>query len=109
MEEILSHFSVKALKNSVSLPVHEPISFGFGEIVKAKAEADAELQKRLIELALGIGDGYIGIGEDHGGVPYRTSGHSTDVSMTEEKHREYIYDYNIVAELSEIRRRKNRR
>lgn len=106
MEEIISHFSVKSLKNSVSLPVHEPISFGFEEIVKAKAEADAaiaaEIERRLIELSLGIGDGY-------GCVPYRTSERSSNEMSVDAKGIEYIYDYNLAAELSEIKRRKDRR
>ena len=106
MDEIISHFSVNSLKNSVDLPVHEPISFGFEEIVKAKAESDAaisaEIERRLIELALGIGEGY-------GCVPYRTSERSSGETLTDMKHLEYIYDYNLAAELSELKRRKNRR
>ena len=106
MEEIISHFSVKSLKNSVALPVHEPISFGFEEIVKAKAEADAaicaEIERRLIEMSLGIGKGYRC-------EPYRTSERSSYETLSDANHMEYIYDYGLVAELSEIKRRRNRK
>ena len=106
MEEIITHFSVKALKNSVSLPVHEPISFGFEEIVKAKAEADAaisaEIERRLIEMSLGIGEGYRC-------APYQISERSSDEASVDVNRLEYIYDYNLAAELSEIKRRNNRK
>ena len=95
MDEIISHFSVNSLKNSVSLPVHEPISFGFEEMLKANAEA---IRQELIEL-----------GNGHSGVPYRTSERVSDDALTDTVHSEYIYDYNLVAELSEIKRTKNRK
>lgn len=99
MSEILSSFSLKAFTDSVTLPVHEPISFGFDEIVKAKAEADAavtaEIERRLTELELGISDRFERL-------LYRTS----ETGTAETK---YIYNYDLVAELSEISRRKNRK
>ena len=95
MDEIISHFSVRSLKNSVALPVHEPISFGFEEMLKANAEA---IRQELIEL-----------GKGHGGVQYSTSERVSDDTLTDPAHSEYIYDYNLVAELSELKRTKNRK
>lgn len=87
---------VKSLKNSVVLPVHEPISFDFEEQVRAKAEA-AEEQRRFTEMPLDIA-------KEYKTPSYRDSGElpSTD-------RCEYIYDYNVVAELSAIGRRKKRK
>ena len=103
---ILSHFSVKSLTSSVTLPVHEPISFGFEEMVKAKAEADAvvsaEIGRQLIERTLDIGKGYKC-------VLYSDRDSSFNGALADAFHSEYIYDYNVVAELSAIKRRKNRR
>lgn len=95
MGEIISHFSIKSLKNSVDLPVHEPISFGFEEMLKANSDT---IRQELMEL-----------GKDHSGVPYRTSEGVSDDTLIDKAHSEYIYDYNLVAELSEIKRTKNRK
>ena len=94
MEEIISHFSVKSLKSSVSLPVHDPISFGFEEIVKAKAD-NAKIKQELADI---------------GKVLKEVSDNSSDETITDTVVRsEYIYDHNALTELSEIKRRKNRR
>lgn len=95
MGEIISHFSIKSLKNSVDLPVHEPISFGFEEMLKANADV---IRQELMEL-----------GKGQSGVPYRTSESVSDDTLTDTAHSEYIYDYNLVAELSELKRTKNRK
>lgn len=92
MGEIISHFSLMELKNSVSLPVHDPISFGFEEIVKAKAE-NAVIKQELADIGKVFRDG---------------SNNLSDETITDAARSEYIYDYDLVAELSEIRRRKNR-
>ena len=97
MGEIISHFSLKSLKSSVALPTHDPISFGFEEMVKAKAEA-ANIRQELEE-----------IGRGNASAPYRTSENPSDGTLTDKAHSEYIYDYNIVAELSAIKRNKNKR
>lgn len=44
IENIFSNISLKLLADSVTLPVHEPISFGFEDMVNAKAEADSEFR-----------------------------------------------------------------
>ena len=94
MEEIISHFSVKSLKSSVSLPVHDPISFGFEKIVKAKAD-NAKVKQELADI---------------GKVLKEVSDNSSDETITDTVVRsEYIYDHIALAELSEIKRRKNRR
>ena len=97
MGEIISRFSLKSITSSVALPTHDPISFGFEEMVKAKADS-AKLRQELAE-----------IGKGQSGVPYRTSERSSGEVLTDKAHSEYIYDQNIVAELSEIKRKKNRR
>lgn len=106
MDEIISHFSVKSLTSSVSLPVHEPISFGFEDMVRAKAKADAvinaEIERRLIEMSLGLGKG-------HKGVSNIASERSSNEAPADTARSEYIYDLDLVAELSEIKRKKNRR
>lgn len=93
MGEIISHFSVKSLKSSVSLPVHDPISFGFEEIVKAKAD-NAKIKQELADI---------------GKVFKDVSNNSSDETITDKVRSEYIFDYNALTELSEIKRRKNRR
>ena len=98
---IISHFSFKSLTSSVTLPVHEPISFGFEDMVKAKAEADAavseEIERQLIEKAIGNGN------------EYRYVSYCDRDDSLRNNHFEYIYDYNTAAELSAIMRRKKRR
>ena len=96
MGEIISHFSLKSLTSSVSLPVHDPISFGFEEMVKAKANS-AKVRQELAD-----------IGKGHG-ASYRVPERALDEALTDTSRSEYIYDYNVLAELSEIKRRKPRR
>ena len=88
-----SHISLKSLTSSVTLPVHDPISFGFEEMVKAKADS-AKVKQELVDIGKGLKD---------------MSENSSNDNMIDKARSEYIYDYNVVAELSEIRRRKNRR
>ncbi|MDE6727209.1 MAG: hypothetical protein K2J80_04630 [Oscillospiraceae bacterium] len=92
---------VKSLKNSVVLPVHEPISFDFEEQVRAKAEASEE-QRRFTEMPLDIA-------KEYKTPSYRDSGGSSNGALPNTVRSEYIYDYNVVAELSAICRRKKRR
>ena len=100
-DHIISHFSFRSLTSSVTLPVHEPISFGFEDMVKAKAEADAavseEIERQLIEKAIGNGN------------EYRYVSYSDRDCSSSSGHFGYIYDYNTVAELSAIKKRKKRR
>ena len=93
MGEIISRFSIKSLKNSVSLPTHDPISFGFEKIIRAKAE-NAAVKQELAD-----------IGKVCKG---RANNDLSEANVTDTPRSEYIYDYNAVAELSEIKRRKNR-
>lgn len=98
MGEIISHFSIKALKNSVELPVHDPISFGFEEMVKAKADG-AKAKQELIEIGKG----------SNGGVPKSASNEFLDkcVNVNANVRSEYIFDNSAMAELTVLRRRKN--
>lgn len=110
MDSILSSISLKSLTSSVTLPVHEPISFGFEDLVKAKAEADAavsaEIERQLAEraeMALGVGMGYKSI-------MYCSSVSSAEETLTNNaEYFGYICDYNTAAELSVIKRRKSGR
>lgn len=73
----------------------EPISFGFDEMVKAKAKADAEMmaeiERRVFEMRLG--------GEGKSEMPKN--------ALTDTLHSEYVYDYNLVAELAALKRKRN--
>ncbi len=92
---------VKLTSNGVPIP--EPISFGFDEIIKAKAEADAEIraeiERRLSERVSGA---------------IRTSA-AVEVPQTEApKDGSIMYRYDIAAEdfpdeISDLKRRKSRR
>ena len=92
MNEIITRDLIRSLKSSVALPVHDPISFGFGEMVKAKADS-VKVKQELAD----IGKVFRGVSES-----------SSDETLTDTARSKYIYDYNVVAELSEIKRRKNR-
>lgn len=83
---------VRSLKNSVMIPVHDPISFDFEEQVRAKAEAAKG--RRFSEVPL-----------DFGGEHKTAPGGSAELPITE--RREYIYDYNLAAELAAIGRKKD--
>lgn len=93
MGEIISKFSLKSLTKSVSLPTHDPISFGFEEMVRAKAD-NAKIKQELMSI---------------GKVYKEDSNSQSNDSPTENTHSEYIYDYNLLAEISEIKRNKNNR
>lgn len=86
------------------VPIPEPISFGFDEIIKAKAEADAEIraeiERRLSERAFVSEHAYKGCSE------------TTESEATEGGSAIYRYDLpgeNIPAELAGLKRRKNRK
>lgn len=89
---------------AITMPaMPEPISFGFDEMIKAKAEADAEIRAE-IERRL----------NERSGASYReVPRSSTPEDEVSENAVTYRYDVaaesNIPAELSEIKRRKNRR
>lgn len=91
MNEIITRDLIRSLKSSVALPVHDPISFGFDEMVKAKADS-VKVKQELAD----IGKVFRGVSD-------------SDETLTDTARSKYIYDYNVVAELSEIKRRKNRR
>lgn len=90
MDEIISRFSLKSLTSSVSLPVHDPITFGFEEMVRSKAD-NAKVRQELIN----IGKSAV--------LPRSTE------DATDKVHAGYIYDYNVLAEISELKRKKNRK
>lgn len=92
---------VKLTRNGVPIP--EPISFGFDEIIKAKAEADreikAEIERRIAERT---------------SLAMRT-GSSAEASAEESpKDGSVMYRYDIAAEafpneISDLKRKKNKR
>lgn len=93
---------VKLTKNGVPIP--EPISFGFDEIIKAKAEADreikAEIERRINERT---------------SLAMRTSA-AVEAPQTEEaqENGSVMYRYDIAAgsfpnEVSELKRKKSRK
>lgn len=88
------------------VPIPEPISFGFDEIIKAKAEADAEIraeiERRLAERSLGLEKAY----------KESAGSEAAENEVPEGGSIIYRYDVpgeNIPAELSDLKRRKNRR
>lgn len=92
---------VALTKNGVPIP--EPISFGFDEIIKAKAEADAEIkaeiERRLSERASGA---------------YKQSAapEIPDVESPKDSSTVYRYDLadeNSSPEFSELKRKKSRK
>lgn len=96
---VLSNISLDLITSSVTLPVHEPISFGFEDIIKAKSEAAvlSDAKRRYFEMLHDNGTSFCG-GEE------RLRDNLTDAARFE-----YIYDYNIAAELFAIKRRKGRK
>lgn len=97
----LNNSEVALTPNGVPIP--EPISFGFDEIIKAKADADAEIraeiERRLAERASGA---------LRQSVSYEAPSDETP------KDGSVVYRYNIAAgnfpnEISDIKRRKNRK
>ena len=101
--------SSKTAAPSGTLTMPEPISFDFEDMIKAKAEADAEIraeiERRLTERALGAGTGYKGV-SDRG---------STTENYAPESMSAVLYRYDIVgehgvpSELDALKRRKNRK
>lgn len=92
---------VALTKNGV--PVPEPISFGFDEIIKAKAEADAviraEIERRLNERASGA---------------YSQSAAPENPETEVPKDGSIVYRYDLVnedssPEVSELKRKKSRK
>lgn len=96
--------SIKRLTSSVTLPVHEPISFDFDEIFKAKAEFMAELERSKLENAESVWE-----------IILKTPRAQKAIAeeLRAEETFEYPYSffggYAVVDELSELRRKKNRR
>lgn len=93
---------IKLTSNGVPIP--EPISFGFDEIIKAKAEADAEIRAE-IERRI----------NERTSLAMRTSSSQEAASVEESpKDDTVMYRYDIAAgnfpnEVSDIKRKKNRR
>ena len=93
---------VKLTSNGVPIP--EPISFGFDEIIKAKAEADAviraEIERRINERT---------------SLATRTNSSREAASVLESpKDGEVLCRYDIAAgslpnEISDLKRKKNKR
>lgn len=83
----------------------EPISFDFDEMIKAKAEADAEIaaeiERRLTEKFFSIGKRYEVVSYPK---PATEKGVPTDEILSG-----YVYDYNLVAELTALKRKKYRK
>lgn len=97
----MNNSEVKLTPNGVPIP--EPISFGFDEIIKAKAEADAEIraeiERRLAERASGA---------------IRTSASVEAAADETPKDGSVMYRYDIAAEdlhdeISDLKRKKNRK
>lgn len=96
IESVLSNISCDMLTGSVTLPVHEPISFGFEDIVKAKADFPSEEQSchEIIQCE----DEPVIFGEN---IP--------NENVTAVARLEYIFDCGAVAELFVIKHRKHRK
>lgn len=93
---------VALTKNGVPIP--EPISFGFDEIIKAKAEADAEIRAE-IERRI----------NERTSLAMQTSS-SREAALVEESPKDgaIMYRYDIAAgslpnELSDLKRKKSRK
>lgn len=98
----LNNSEVKLTSNGVPIP--EPISFGFDEIIKAKAEADreikAEIERRINERT---------------SLAMQSSSSSEAASVEETpKDGSVMYRYDIAAgnfpnEVSDLKRKKSRK
>ena len=101
---MIPYVSLNTRADTVSGALHspEPISFDFDEMIKAKAQADAEIkaeiERRIIESILSIGKGYRRI------PCYEST--TEKRAPTDEVFSEYVYDYNPVAELMALKRKK---
>lgn len=89
---------------SNGVPIPEPISFGFDEIIKAKAESDAEIraeiERRLAERSLGLGHRESSVSE---------TAESEAPNVDSVMYRYDLPGENIPAEISDLKRRKNRK
>lgn len=99
--------SLDALVKPVSLPAPEPLSFGFAEIVKAKAEFNAEfmagLDERMLKSLLSLNEGSDDITPYTSTIPKYDPSNNASPSFA----WEYVYDYGLVGELAALKRKKN--
>lgn len=90
--------------SSSALAMPEPLYFGFDEIIKAKAEADAEIraeiERRLMERSLGLGHRESGVSE---------AAESEAPNVDSVMYRYDLPGENIPAEFSDLKRKKTRK
>lgn len=90
---------IDELKKPLSMP--EPPDFGFEDIIKMKAELDAELSEQIQEL-MAERAGFVDKGVEKCVV-------RADDSAVDSFGREYVYNYDLAAEFAALRLKKKTR
>lgn len=88
---------VESLTSPITMP--EPVSFGFEDMVKAKAKADAEFAAEIERRIAG---------KTSGGGAYRSSSAGTDALQETVGHK-CTYDNAVAAELTALTARKRKK